>query len=49
MDVHTDTKERKSVFLKMIEDKKAIADCINKGGNLQQLAKERRIRFAKPI
>ena len=44
--MNTDTKikkpERKSVFLKMIE-------CIRMGGDLGKLAKERGLKFAKPL
>ena len=51
--MNTDTKikkpERKSVFLKMIEDKKAISECIRMGGDLNKLAKERGLKFAKPL
>ena len=49
----TDTKtkkpERKSVFLKLVEDKKAISECIRMGGDLSKLAKERGLKFAKPL
>ena len=41
--------KRKSAFLKLIEDKKAIGKCIREGGNLKQLAEQRGIQFAKPI
>ena len=51
--MNTNTKikkpERKSVFLKMIEDKKAISECIRMGGDLGKLAKERGLKFAKPL
>lgn len=51
--MNTDTKtkkpKRQSVFLKMIEDKKAISDCIRTGGDLNKLAKERGLKFAKPL
>ena len=51
MDAHTKTKKPKgqSVFLKMIEDKKAISECIRMGGDLGILAKERGLKFAKPL
>ena len=49
----TDTKtkkpERKSVFLKLVEDKKAISECIRMGGDLSKLAKECGLKFAKPL
>lgn len=41
--------KRKSAFLKLIEDKKAIGACIREGGNLKQLAEQRGLQFAKPI
>ena len=51
MDTDTKTKkpEKKSVFLKLIEDKKAISECIRVGGDLSKLAKERGLKFAKPL
>lgn len=41
--------KRKSVFLRILEDKRAVSECIRKGGDLEKLAKERGIQFAKPI
>ena len=51
MKTDTKTKEpdRKSVFLKLVEDKKAISECIRMGGDLSKLAKERGLKFAKPL
>ena len=43
------TKKKQSVFLRMIEDKKAIRECIRKGGDLNLLAIERGLKFAKPL
>ena len=42
-------KDIKSVFLKLIEDKKAISECIRNGGNIIEVAKERGIQLATPI
>ena len=51
MNIDTKTKKpkRKSVFLKMIEDKRAISECIRMGGDLNKQAKERGLKFAKPL
>lgn len=38
-----------SILEKMFQDKKAISDCIRNGGDLKKVAKERNVRFAKPI
>lgn len=42
-------RKKKSVFWKVIEDKKAIRKCIQSGGDLEKLAKERGLKFATPI
>ena len=42
-------KDIKSVFLKLIEDKKAISECIRTGGNIIEVAKERGIQLATPV
>ena len=34
---------------RVLEDKRAIRDCIQKGGDVKQLAKERGIQFATPL
>ena len=39
----------KSVFHKVLEDKRAIRQCIQNGGNIKDVAKERGIKFAMPI
>ena len=39
----------KSVFLKLIEDKKAISECIRNGGDILEVAKERGIQLATPV
>ncbi len=41
--------EVRDFFNKMMEDKRAINDCIRNGGNLKQLTKTRGIKFATPI
>ena len=39
----------KSVFLKLIEDKKAISECIHNGGDILEVAKDRGIQLATPV
>lgn len=39
----------KSVFRQVLEDKQAIRECIQKGGDIKQIAKERGIKFATPL
>ena len=39
----------KSVFLKLIEDKKAISECISNGGDILEVAKDRGIQLATPV
>lgn len=39
----------KSVFQRVLEDKRVIRECIRKGGNVKQIAKERGIKFATPL
>ncbi len=36
-------------FRKVLEDKKAIKKCIQEGGDLKKIAKERGIKFATPV
>ena len=38
-----------NIFRRMLEDKRAIRECIRKGGDLKKLAKDRGIKFAKPL
>ncbi len=38
-----------NVFLRMLEDKRAIRECIRKGGDLKTLEQSRGIKFAKPL
>jgi hypothetical protein len=42
-------KKQKSLILKLLEDRKAINECIRKGGDIQKLAEERGLKFAKPL
>ena len=42
-------KKARSFFTKVLEDKRAINECIRKGGDLKQIANERGIKFATPI
>ena len=39
----------RNFFKKAVEDKRAINECIRKGGDLKQIAFERGIKFATPI
>ena len=41
--------ETKRFLKKMLEDKRAIRECIQKNGDLKKLAKERDIKFATPV
>lgn len=38
-----------SIFQKILEDKRAIRKCIQKGDDIKQMAKERGIKFATPL
>ena len=38
-----------SIFQKILEDKRAIRKCIQEGGDVKKLAKERGIKFATPL
>lgn len=49
MNTNTKKPKKRSVFLKILEDKKAISECIRKGENLSKLAEERGLKFAKPL
>ena len=39
----------KSIFQRVLEDKRAIRKCIQEKGDIQKLAKERGIKFATPL
>jgi len=39
----------KNLLVKILEDKKAIQECIRNKGDLNQLAKDREIKFSTPI
>lgn len=39
----------KSIFQQVLEDKRAIRQCIQTGGDIKQVAKERGIKFAMPL
>ncbi|MCD8181831.1 MAG: hypothetical protein LUE99_00670 [Bacteroides sp.] len=43
------SKKSKSVFQKILEDKRAIRKCIQKGEDIKVIAKEREIKFATPL
>lgn len=38
-----------SFFQKILEDKRVIRKCIQEGGDVKKLAKERGIKFATPL
>ena len=41
--------KRKSVFQRILEDKRAIRQCIQKKEDIKKIAKERGIKFATPL
>lgn len=49
MGENREIKKEKNIFKRMLEDKRAISECIRNGGNLDKLAEERGIRFAMPL
>lgn len=44
-----DKNKQENFFLKLIEIKKEIQNCVQKGGNLHQVEEQYGIRFAKPL
>lgn len=38
-----------SVFQKILEDKRIIRECIQKGGDIKEIARQRGIKFATPL
>lgn len=38
--------KKRSVFLRILEDKRAIRKCVQEGGDVKKLAKERGIKFS---
>ena len=49
IEMKTPKVETKSFFQKLLEDKRAIRECIQKNGDLKKLAKERDIKFETPV
>lgn len=45
----TRNEKPKNLFQKILEDKRAIRECIQKNGDLKKVAKERGIKFATPV
>ena len=45
----TDRHNKVSIFQKVLEDKRAIRECIQKGENVEKVAKDRGIKFAIPV
>ena len=41
--------KRENVFRKMLEDKRAIRECIRNKGDLKKLEKERGFKFVTPL
>ena len=44
-----DNARKENFFLKLIEIKKEIRNCVQNGGNLHQIEKQYGIRFSKPL
>lgn len=38
-----------SVFQRILEDKRIIRECIQKGGDIKKIAQQRGIKFATPL
>lgn len=38
-----------NILVKMLEDKKAIQQCIRQGGDLKQVAQKRNVKFVTPL
>lgn len=45
----TPIEKTKNFFQKIVEDKRAIRECIQTNGDLKKLTKERGIKFATPV
>ena len=41
--------EKMNFFIKLLEDKKAMRECIQKGGDVNKTAKEHGIKLATPL
>lgn len=41
--------ETKSIFQRVLDDKRAIRECIRKGGDISKIEEERGIKFATPL
>lgn len=41
--------EKKNFFIKLLEDKKAMRECIQNGGDVNKTAKEHGIKLATPL
>ena len=42
-------KREKTIFERVLEEKRVLTECIRKGGDLNQVAKEHDIKFATPV
>lgn len=47
--METKETQKANIFQRVLEDRKAIRECIVNHGNLKQLTDEQRIRFATPV
>ena len=44
-----DKAKKQNVFLRILEDKKAVKECLQSKGDMSKLAKERGIKFVTPL
>ena len=49
MDKKNVIKDKANIFQRMLEDKRAIRRCIQRGEDLDKLAKQRGIKFVTPL
>lgn len=49
MDNKKNSAKPESVFQKILEDKRIIRECIQKGGDVKKIAQQRGIKFATPL
>jgi len=49
LNMNNQENKQQNVFMKILEDQKAIRECIRNKGDLKKLADERHIKFATPI
>ncbi len=44
-----DKEEKRNFFIRLLEDKKAMKECIQNGGDVNKTAEERGIKLATPL